>query len=137
MQLWVKMVTVSLLTVFIFAFYAPARGAEDCHPITASEIESQWAGYRSLPGAKPKAADDWYECITIDRLYQVVCRTKPANPAHPSIIIRTLEKESDGSIDMNTEADTAAACGPFFRMMDDFKNLTGRLKKLFDGQQPI
>jgi len=132
-----KMVLASLLTISGIALYASARAAEDCHPLSAAEIDGQWAHYSSLPGAKPKAADDWYECVAIDQIYQTICRTKPANPAHPSIVIRTLEKDQDGSINMNTEADTAAECGPFFRMMDDFKNLTTRLRKLLESQKPI
>jgi hypothetical protein len=115
------------LAIVILNFPQAALAAETCTPISAVEIEKQWSHYSSLPGVQPNGGGSKYECIAIDSTQQLVCRTKPENPAHPSIVIRTVVKEAAG-ISLRTEADTAGDCVAFQQMMDQFKGLTAKAR---------
>ncbi len=106
-----------------------ARAADaNCHPIAASEIDRQWQYYASLSGARDIGGGDKYQCIDIESTRAIVCRTKSPNPAHPSIVIRTLIQDS-GGISMRTEADTAANCRVFLEMMSEFQELNRKMRE--------
>jgi hypothetical protein len=102
---------------------ASARAADGtCQPIAASEIDRQWEYYKSLSDAREIASDDKYQCIHVESINAVVCRTTSANPAHSSIVIRTVVQDKNG-VTLRTEADTAAKCGAFLEMMAQFQKL--------------
>jgi len=64
-----------------------------------------------------------FQCLSIERTYQVVCRTRSTHYAHPSIVIRTVVQSGNG-IQVRTETDTAADCGAFLKLMDEYNHLT-------------
>ena len=104
----------------------PNNSTAQCHPIAPEEIAKQWKYYNAISDAQPLNGNDKYECISIKRTSQVICRTLPANPAHPSIIIRTVE-EDNKNVSIRTEADTAGDCKAFLDMMEQYKGLDKKI----------
>lgn len=107
---------------------APVQAAPVCHPIAASKIQRMWTAYSSEPGAAVIPGGSSFQCVGIDRKYQVVCRTRRGHPAHPSIVIRTAV-EKRGGIVVHTEADTAATCSAFLDLMREYDALTSATLK--------
>jgi hypothetical protein len=130
MRLAATILTVVGLSIICFA----AEAAEGCHPIPAEEIEKQWAYYNSLVDAQPSGGNDKYECIAIEKSKQIVCRTTAANPAHPSIVIRSVTQDGAGVL-LRTEADTAGRCDAFLRMMEDYKALDAQTREKMSHQK--
>jgi hypothetical protein len=110
-----------------------AHAAEQCQPISAERVDQWWSYYTGLPGAAPSGGNDKYECVGIDSTKQVVCRTTPSNPAHPSIVIRTIVQDSNG-ISIKLEGDTAGDCAEFLKMMDEYKALNDKVREGFRRQ---
>ena len=109
-----------LAAVIAACAVGPSHAQQTCNPIAPSDILRHWERYTATRGANVFASTDLYECANIVA-GKTVCRTKPGHPAHPSILIRTLKKESDGSIYLTTEGDTASTCKAFFQMIEDFR----------------
>jgi hypothetical protein len=118
---------VTAIAVAVLMLPSELRAAESCAPVSAAEIDKQWNHYSSLAGVQPNGGSSQYECIAIDSTKQLVCRTKPENPAHPSIVIRTVVKGVDG-VHLRTEADTAGDCSAFLKMMEQYKGLDGKIR---------
>lgn len=117
----------SLVLAVVAGFAGPAAAAPACHPISPERIAKMWEHYRQMPGAEPNSKDALYECMANGRMSHVFCRTRPANPAHPSFVVRTVQVK-DGQYVVVTEADTAAECGPFLEMMRQFNELTSNIR---------
>ncbi|CAN7495267.1 hypothetical protein LJR016_003372 [Devosia sp. LjRoot16] len=102
---------------------APVEAASKCRPIEAARITQMWDHYRKQPTAAAMSISGDFQCLSIERTYQVVCRTRTTHYAHPSIVIRTVFQSGNG-IQVRTEADTAADCGSFVRLVDEYNQLT-------------
>jgi len=113
------LVTATLLAAAI----TPAEAAPKCKPIAPARITQMWDYYRSQPTASAPAREGDFQCVSIEAVYQVVCRTRSSHYAHPSIVIRTVVQKGK-AISVRTEADTAANCGAFLRLMDEYNQLT-------------
>ena len=114
------------LLVFVCAATVVPGYAQDCVPVMPARIDQEWAHYKALPGAEPNSGSDQYECISIKKSFQLVCRTTKANPAHPSIIIRTM-KQDGKAISVQTVGDTAADCKSFLAMLGEYKRLDAQM----------
>ncbi|HYK81425.1 MAG TPA: hypothetical protein VEU95_17445, partial [Micropepsaceae bacterium] len=69
-----------------------------------------------------------YQCIQIESTKDLVCRTTSTNPAHSSIVIRTVIQDKNG-VSIRTEADTSAECGAFLEMMAQFQELNRKMRE--------
>jgi hypothetical protein len=107
--------------------FEAATAGEACRPVAAAEIQRQWEYYRSLKGAREMVSDR-YQCMQIETTAAMVCRTIPGQPAHPSIVIRTIVQDGRG-ISLKMESDTAASCEPFLAMMKEFDALNERVRE--------
>lgn len=107
----------------LLASASAAEAAPSCKPISASAIDQMWHTYSAQLGAESVTAGAQYQCVAIASVRVVACRTRPSNPADPSIVIRTA-MEKNGKVYVKTEADTAAKCDAFLHMMDQFNQLT-------------
>jgi hypothetical protein len=124
---------VPALCAAIVAAYVAAAGleaataAEACHPVAAAEIQRQWEYHRSLKGAREMVSDR-YQCMQIESTAAMVCRTIPGQPAHPSIVIRTIVQDG-GGVSLKMESDTAASCEAFSSMMKEFEALNQKVRE--------
>ena len=111
----------------VIAAIGAGRAGEACQPIAPVEIERQWEYYKSLSGSRDTGGDEKYQCMQIESTKALVCRTRSASPAHPSIVVRTIVQDSTG-ISIRTEADTASNCRAFSEMMTQFQELNAKLR---------
>ena len=109
------------------AGFEAAVAGEACRPIAPSEIQRQWEYQRSLKGAREMVSDR-YQCMQIESTAAMVCRTIPGQPAHPSIVIRTIVQDGRG-VSLKMESDTAASCEPFLAMIKEFDALNERVRE--------
>jgi hypothetical protein len=107
--------------------FEPAAAGEACQPVAAAEIQRQWEYHRSLKGAREMVSDR-YQCMQIESTAAMVCRTIPGQPAHPSIVIRTIVQDGRG-VSLKMESDTAASCEPFLAMMKEFEALNQKVRE--------
>lgn len=122
-----RLSTLAALSAYAFA---SAEAKEACRAVSDEKVMTEWNYYLSLPETKRSGESDLYECIsvTLREDSRIVCLTKPANPAHLSIVIRRVfEKDGAVWIDMSSNT-TTFDCTAFFRMMDDFKNLNQKVR---------
>ena len=109
------------------AGFEAATAGEACRPVAAGEIQRQWEYYRSLKGAR-ELVSDRYQCMQVESTAAMVCRTIPGQPAHPSIVIRTIVQDGRG-VSLKMESDTAASCEAFSGMMKEFEALNQKVRE--------
>lgn len=112
----------------------PAVAEPECHPVTPETIEKTWSDFASQSGVRPNSGSDRYECLTLDATRTTACRTTPANPAHPSIIFRTVVRQHGGWF-VHTKADTAASCEAFLGMLREFDAVTDQVRETLERQR--
>src|SRR5690242_6341400 len=132
MNLRLVVAALSAAAIFVVPI-ARSTAGEVCHPIPAQEMDRQWEYYSSLSGARDSGGDDQYQCMQVESTNALVCRTKPSNPAHPSIVIRTIVQDSRG-ISIRMEADTATDCRAFFNMMAQFQALNAKVRETMQSR---
>jgi hypothetical protein len=86
----------TILCAVILTSAAASQAAEEtCKPVAASDVESQWQHYTSLPGEFTKGASgDGYQCLNSPTT--LVCRIMTGND--PNIVINTVTRDSKGAI---------------------------------------
>jgi hypothetical protein len=107
--------------LLVVAIAGPASSAATCNPVAPERIDHMWGLYNAA-SVSPNGGGDLYECVANERDRKLICRTRSANPAHPSIVVRTVT-ERDGQVFLVTEGDTAATCDAFLEMMRQFHEL--------------
>jgi hypothetical protein len=112
----------------------PAVAEPECHPVTPEAIAKTWSDFASQSGVRPNSGSDRYECLTLDAARTTACRTTPANPAHPSIILRTVVRQHGGWF-VQTKAGTAASCEAFLAMLREFDAVTDQVRETLERQR--
>ena len=107
--------------------FEAATAGEACSPVAAAEIQRQWEYHRSLKGAR-ELVSDRYQCMQIESTAAMVCRTIPGQPAHPSIVVRTIVQDGQG-VSLKMESATAASCEAFSGMMKEFEALNQKVRE--------
>jgi len=106
-----------------------AQAAEDvCKPVPASDIESQWQHYSSMPGGFTKGASgDGYQCL--NNPTTMVCRIMTGND--PSIVINTITRDSNGvivrgpdGVFARSEGSTAGDCAQLAVVVAEYRMAT-------------
>lgn len=84
-----------LCAIMLTTAFAAEAAEEICKPVAASDIESQWQRYASMPGAFTKgAAANGYQCLNSATV--LVCRIMTGND--PNIVINTVTRDGNGAI---------------------------------------
>src|SRR5262249_19341327 len=109
---------------------AAAPAEVGCSPVSADQIDARWNAFATRTGARANDVSDAYRCVTIDADRITACRTTPKNPAHPSIVIRTVVRQHGGWF-VNTEAATAGSCAAFRAMLAEFDATTKAMGDAF------
>ena len=123
-----------VLAAVVLALSPGAARADDaepeCHPTSAAAVAKQWDDFAARPGVRADNASDRYECLVDDAARATACRTTARNPAHPSVIVRTVARRAGGWF-IDSEATTAASCEAFRAMLKEFRAVTAKMREDF------
>ena len=104
------------------------NGAHRCTPKSPDEIARLFAMYGARAGAE-RFEDDQFVGYTNRQTQPIVAfTTKPSHPAHPAIIVRSVE-ERDGSVYVSAAGDFAGDCTAFHELLAQVNEMNRNLRQ--------
>ncbi len=91
-------------------------GSHRCTPKSPEQIASLFAMYAARPGAERFEDDQFIGYTNSQTLPVVAFITRPSHPAHPAIIVRSVE-ERDGNVLIHARGDFAGDCAAFLELL--------------------
>jgi hypothetical protein len=98
-----------------------------CTPKSSEEVARLMAMYASRPGARPFVNDEFHGVTNDQSSPAVAFITRPAHPAHPAIVVRSVEATPEGFAVVSSAGDFAGDCLAFHDLMAAVNAMNRRL----------